>query len=190
MATYQVHKVTAVPGTFNANDIFFVAPSGGTAIEMEMYVADSLGNNLRRLPTTDDINGLIDAALAAQTSAGTEIADTILDRDGLTPTNGMQVVVLDASADPTVDSSGATYIWRASTTAWIKLSEFESMDLAITWAAITDGPSSTPAQIDATVTAAHTHANFTELSNIGQDGNGNLTYNGLLPATGFITTNW
>ena len=47
-----------------------------------------------------------------------------------------------------------------------------------------------PAQIDAAVAATHTHANKSELDKIGQDANGNLTYDGALPATGYSTVNW
>lgn len=38
-------------------------------------------------------------------------------------------VVLDASDDATVDAGGAVYAWDATNTAWMKLSEFESMDI-------------------------------------------------------------
>ena len=48
MAVYEVHKVTAVPTTYDANDIFIVAPSGGEAYEAEMYVADVSGTSLKR----------------------------------------------------------------------------------------------------------------------------------------------
>lgn len=59
------------------------------------------------------------------------VAD-ITARDALTGSakHGL-TVVLDASDDPTIDSSTkkqATYVWDDDTSAWIKLSEQESMD--------------------------------------------------------------
>lgn len=38
-------------------------------------------------------------------------------------------VVLDASGDTTVDTGAATYAWDPTNTEWVKLSEFESMDI-------------------------------------------------------------
>lgn len=39
------------------------------------------------------------------------------------------VYVGDATADPTVKSGGALYIWNSVGSTWVKLAEFESMDL-------------------------------------------------------------
>lgn len=38
-------------------------------------------------------------------------------------------VVIDASADPTVDAGYATYVWDTDNTAWVKISEGESLDV-------------------------------------------------------------
>ena len=69
-------------------------------------------------------------------------------------------------------------------------SEFESQDISLTWAALTGGPTSTPAAIDQAVTDSHTHGNKTELDKIGQLANGNLEYDGSYVKTAFETTAW
>jgi len=40
------------------------------------------------------------------------------------------------------------------------------------------------------VSMAHTHSNKTQLDQIDQDASGLLTYNGVLPLSGWMTTNW
>lgn len=91
--------------------------------------------------------------MIAEAVISTVIVDTIADRDALTPTNGQQVLVIDATGDPTVDSGAATYVWREDPGEWIKLSEAESMDVVLDWSKIQNGPASTPAEIDAAVAA-------------------------------------
>ena len=61
---------------------------------------------------------------ASASSPNFVVAD-ITERNALTPSNGSLALVLDASADATVDSGAATYVWRTSTTSWIKVSEAE-----------------------------------------------------------------
>jgi hypothetical protein len=56
------------------------------------------------------------------------VAD-IAARDALTPFEGLKAFVTDASADPTVNSGGAEYVWNGS--AWIKTYEAESLDVSI-----------------------------------------------------------
>lgn len=176
MATYKVFKETALPGTLEAHAIYLVAPAAHPDY-LEIYVTNAAGSAQRRTHKVEDIQAMIDSSLAG-VDGGATIVDDITARDALTPSNGQQVLVIDASADGTVASGAATYVYRSSDTSWIKVSEAESLDLSITWASITDGPSATPAQVDTAVTNSHTHANKTELDNIGEDGNGDLTYNG------------
>lgn len=185
MSTYRVHKVTAVPATFAANDVFFVGPASSPDF-MEIYVANSAGDQLRRLITANDVALQISTAIDALDS--TVVVADIDERDALAISG--EVIVVDASADPTVDSGGAKYYANTAKDAWIKLSETESMDVVLAWASITGGPSSSPALIDAAVVAAHTHANKSELDKIAQDAEGNILYDGELPASGWSTEAW
>lgn len=188
MPNLEAHKVTALPGALLPHSIYFVAPAARPNY-VEVYVTNAAGDAARKIIDQPDIQAMIDAAVAAG-SGGTIIVDTIAARDAVSAENAQTVYVVDASADATVTSGGASYIWRESTTSWIKMSEAESLDLSLTWAAITGGPSSTPANIDAAVAARHTHANATELGKIGEDGDGNLTYGGVQPMAPWASTGW
>lgn len=176
MAVVKIYKETTLPATVEANSIYLVAPAAYPS-HVEMYVTNSDGSAAKRVINRADIQAMIDASIAGVT-AGLEIVDNITARNAISnPTNGKHVLVIDATDDPTVDAGGASYVWRASTSEWIKLTEYESLDMSFTWSSLVGGPSSTPAQIDAAVANSHTHANKTELDAISVDANGNLMYN-------------
>lgn len=187
MATYQVFKETTLPGTLQANSIYLVAPAAKPDY-VEMYVTGSSASTVKRIINDVDVQDMIDTSVASQTQL--EVVTDITARNALTPTRNMTVLVLNATGDATVASGAATYVYRLSTTSWTKISEAESMDLSITWASITGKPTSAVVDIDDAVTKRHTHANLTQLNKIGEDGNGDLTYNGALPKTAWQSTNW
>lgn len=188
MPNLHAHKVTALPGSLAANSIYFVAPAARPDY-VEIYVTNAAGDAARRVIDQSAIQAMIDAAVASG-SGGAVIVDDIAARDAIVADNAQTVYVVDASADASVNSGGALYIWRASSSAWVKMSEAESLDLSLTWVAITGGPASSPALIDAAVTARHSHANMTELGKIGEDGDGNLTYGGARPVAPWASTGW
>lgn len=190
MADYSVHKVTALPGILQSHSIYLVAPTAGPADYLEIYVTDATGTATRKSLTRPQVQAMIDAAVALASGGGTIIVDNIAARNALTPDNAQRVYVVDASGDSTVTSGGAEYIWRASSAVWIKLSEAESQDLVLAWANITGKPTSTTVAIDDAVTKRHSHANATQLANIGEDGEGNLTYRGSRPRIAWDTVNW
>lgn len=185
MSSFNVHKVTAVPASFEANDVYFVRSSANSEL-LEIYVANNTGDALRRIITTDDVAAQISAAIAATDS--TVVVNDISERDALDIRG--EVIVVDATGDSTVGSGGAKYYANTAGDAWVKLSETESMDVVLAWSSITGGPASSPALIDAAVTASHVHPNKTEIDKIGQDSEGNLTYAGELPASGWTAEDW
>jgi len=142
----------------------------------------------KRVINEADVQALIDTSISGLGSI--EIVDDITARNALNPTANIQVFVIDASDDTTVTSGGATYIYRLSTTSWIKISESESLDLVLSWANLTGKPSSSVTDIDNAVSLRHTHANKSELDKIGEDVNGNLTYNGALPVIEWTSVGW
>lgn len=180
------HQVTALPGTLVGDAIYAVA-TGASAIEL--YITNNDGSLARRIINEADVQALIDAATIAAGSSFVIVAD-ITERDALGLTDNKLVLVLDASADVTVGAGSALYAWRQSTTSFIKVSEFESLDITVNWSDIQGRPSSSAAAIDAAVANSHTHGNKTEIDKIGQDGDGNLTYDGNLPHIGWDTNNW
>lgn len=188
MATYRVFKETAVPATFQPHSIYLIAPAARPDL-VEIYVSNAAGTAARRTLDQTTVQSMIDAAIAAG-SGGTAIADTIAARNAISAQNGQVVLVLDASADPTVNAGAATYVWRSSTSTWIKISEAESMDVVLAWGSITGRPNSTPAAIDTAVANSHTHANKTQLDKVGEDADGLLTYDGNLPRIAWDSVNW
>lgn len=175
MNKLNVHRVTTVPAILQLASIYFLEKSGNKA---DLFITDNSGNRID-IMTDVLINDLIDAKIAALSTL--QVVADIAERDGLTVVEGNEAYVLDASADSTVNSGAAKYVYDG--TNWVKVSEAESMDidfasLSIAWSQLTGGPASTPAQIDAAVGNSHNHANLAALNKIGEDGNGDPTYDG------------
>jgi len=172
MASFAIARVTALPGQLVANTVYLVATGSD---KVEVYVT---GNTAvaRRVLTQTDIEALIDTRLAGV--GAIMVVANIAARNALALDTNTQVMVLDATGDPTVASGAATYIYRADTSTFVKISEAESLDLALQWANITGRPTSSAAAIDSAVAAAHSHANKTQLDQIGQNEDGDFTYGG------------
>lgn len=188
MAVIQFHKVAVLPGVLQPN-AFYLVENGSYC---ESYVTNSAGV-ARALGNSAMINALITAALSSLPSSGAPVlfAADIAARDALEPSLEQAVFVLvqDASDDPTVTSGAALYAWNPATETWLKVAEYESMDVQVTWASIVDGPSSTPAQIDTAVSQAHTHANKTTLDKFSESG-GLPRFSGAPIPAEWDTANW
>lgn len=174
-AQLQFFKETALPATVNPNSIYFVAPPGNPNF-VELYVTNLDGSFARRVINAADIQQMINTAITAANNL-TIVAD-IGARNLLSPSAPMFVFVSDATGDTTVSSGGATYLWNTTTNSWQKISEAESLDVVTSWANIQGKPTSSVAAIDAAVASSHSHTNKTQLDKIGEDVNGQLTYNG------------
>lgn len=84
-------------------------------------------------------NGLVPSAFIPAEFKEIKIVDSITARDGLAdPFAGLSVYVKDASADSTVNSGGAYYLYDGA--AWVKTAEAESMDVVLDWNAIQGKP--------------------------------------------------
>lgn len=185
MALFKIFRETTLPGTLQNDALYVIAPAA-TPNYIEIYATNSSGV-VRRVPTDADITAKINASLAS--IAELSIVADIAARNALAPTAAKYVYVQNATADATVLSGGATYLFNPTGGVWIKVSEAESMDVVVSWASITGKPTSTPAQIDAAVTATHAHANLTQLNQIGDTG-GQLSYNGALVKTEWSSLGW
>jgi hypothetical protein len=186
--TFKPSKLTAVPSLpCDPNAVFFVAPTLKPNY-IEIYVSNSAGTALKRLLTDADIQALIDASISGLAGEMPIVTD-IAARNALSPTKNTQVLVLDATGDSTVASGAATYLYRVSTTSWIKLSEAESLDLILQWANIQGKPTSSPSAIDTAVGNSHVHnSNLTQLNKIGENADALFTYNNALPKIGWEGT--
>ena len=190
MSILTIFKETALPAELQANAMYLVAPPSKPDY-VELYITDKNGVTVKRIPTTDDIQAMINSSTGGIIPGSKlEVVADIAARDALAPTSNITVLVLDASADPAVGSGAATYVYQSSVSAWHKISEAESMDLVLDWANIQNKPVSSVADIDDAVSKRHTHTNLTQLNKIDEDGAGNLTYGGAYPKAALQTENW
>lgn len=167
----KIRKVTALPGTYEASTMYLV--QGSEAGLMDIYVSSSNGATVRHIISKSEINTMITNALGGFNTV--QVVADITARNALTPTVNTQVMVLDATGDPTVAAGAATYIYDTVTTAWYKISESESMDLVINWSDIVGAPTTTSASIDDAVSKAHSHTNIAVLDDLSDIG-GALAY--------------
>ena len=115
MAEFRIAKVTALPGTLTAHTIYLVAPPARPDY-VEMYVTGSSASVVKRMLREQDVQGLIDTSLSGLSAI--QVVATIAERNALALTVNTQVLVLDATGDPTVASGAATYVWRAAASTW------------------------------------------------------------------------
>lgn len=189
----KISFVTAYPTNPEANTIYFVKGTRDGFVDIMVVGADpatdtrvSQGINETR------VDEMITAQLANFNTA--LIYDTIAERDADTATHvaDRMVFVRDASADPTVDSkldvdgnplpSAAFYIFKHDLAEYVKLVDWNDIDVVLKWDNIQGKPNSTPAQIDQAVTDSHTHANKTVLAGFSEDA-GQLVWNGAVVST-------
>lgn len=188
MANITFHKVSVLPGSLLPNAFYYVA-NGSYA---ESYITDAAGV-AKAVGNTAMINALIDQALANWSGASStvSIVADIAARNALIATldANTMILVIDASADPTVDAGSALYAYAADTDTTYKIAEYESMDVVLQWADIQGGPTSTPAQIDSAVGQAHSHTNKATLDQLGEDAEG-LLFKGQGVGSRWATNNW
>jgi hypothetical protein len=182
MAKTKFFKVATLPATLVANAFYFV--------ENGNYAESYLTNNLGVAKMVGN-SVMIDQKIANQLAglSSLEVVDNIASRDALTLTSNKMVLVIDATGDTSVVSGSAMYAWQQSSTAFVKVSEYESMDVIVSWGSISGRPTSSPASIDLAVTNSHTHTNKTSLDKVGQDVEGDITYDGL-EVLRWATNNW
>ena len=93
------------------------------------------------------VQAFLDSLLTGD-GAGSKVVADITARDALTTAEGLIAYVVDATGDSTVKSGGASYIYDGSN--WIKISEFESMDMIIDWTDIQNKPNIVHIKVSAT----------------------------------------
>lgn len=182
MAKLKFLKVATMPGSLVADAFYFV--ENGTYAES--YVTDDAGV-AHAIGNTAMINSLISSALSS--SNALEVVADITARDALSLVSNTIVLVEDASADATVASGAALYIYKASNTTFSKIAEYESLDITLSWSLIQGRPASTPADIDDAVSKRHAHANIATLNKFSEDGDGDASYDGNAVMK-WTTTNW
>lgn len=119
----------------------------------------------------------LSAAVAGQSRV--HVVADITARDALAdPVVGDQAWVKDATADATVTSGAAIYLYESTELGWVKTGEAESMDMVVSWSSVQDRPV-TDEQLTDTVSKKHEHANATAvLDKLSTDDQGRLLLDG------------
>lgn len=187
MTQLRISRVLALPaaGQLTPSTMYIVQGPGAT--EAQVYFTNNDASAVRHVPTLAEIDQKIQTAIDAFSDM--QVVADIAARNALTLTRTSLVLVLDATGDPTVHTGSALYVYDFAHTTWYKVSEYESLDLTLTWDAIQGKPTSTPAQIDDAVSKAHTHANKTVLDDL-TDVNGQLAYKGAPVANVLDAAEW
>ena len=177
-------KVSTLPGLLQP-DSWYLISNGNYA---ETYVTDNVGT-AKMVGNSTMINNLISTQLTSLSQ--TYIVTDIAARDALTATLNRNAViqVINATGDVSVISGGATYLWDDANSVSIKISEFESMDVALNWSNIIGKPTSTPGAIDTAVTNSHTHSNKSTVLDLLTESGGVLFFNGV-EVKNWNTINW
>lgn len=182
MANVAFHKVTSLPGSPDP-DSFYLVENGSYA---EIYLTDDAGTAKMVGNTT-----MIEAIAIASVNMLRVVAD-IDGRNALSLSANTFVLVTDATDDESVDSGAALYVWVEADEQFVKIAEYESMDVTVDWSDVQNRPSSSVANIDDAVTKRHAHANSATLDLLGNSA-GALTYNGSPVDTKTVvwnTVNW
>lgn len=148
----KIVRVNSLPGTLKPNTIYLTAMGPS---EVRVTVVGNTAQDVRSTVTRSEVGGDINASGAvfinsavtqsktytddaiASAIAGLDpssapfYVNTVAERNALTLETNAFVVVGDATGDATVASGSALYFYNSSTTSFMKLAEYESMDLVI-----------------------------------------------------------
>ena len=185
----KIFKETIIPSTLQPNSLYMVAPVDNPTY-VEFYVTGLEASVVRRTLNQADIAAIVAQHISVLDINNLIVVNDIDDRDNLNPSTNTFVFVKDATGDSTVSVGSASYIYEVLTSTYTKIAEYESSNLVLSWANIVDGPISTPAAVDDAVSSRHSHANATQLAKIGENAEGNLTYDGVIPLAGLSSANW
>ncbi len=177
-----VQRVNALPETLAAETIYLVK----TGSELTLTVTGEDAAVVATTVSKADVNTAISTAIGdPDMSNSVEFAADITARDAMTLTKSTFVYVADATADTTVTAGAAMYLYDFTNTTWHKVTEYESLDLVLSWDNIDGKPSAPARAIDSAVTFSHIHENMEVLNQLS-DVDGKLQYNGV-DVAGVIT---
>jgi hypothetical protein len=196
MAAVNFFKVSGVPANeyLQNNSLYFVYNSENTFVDFYLTGSDAATYGAHNVSNTAAVNALIDSKLTSFTNL--KIVSNIEARDALTLTSSSFVLVADATDDSTVKSGAALYVYDAGTGYYTKVTEYESLDILDLFEnkAVLDKFSEDDGSVNAEAAGTVLYdgrplelANRTQVDKIGEDTDGNLTYNGS-PVN--AVTNW
>lgn len=171
MVKTRIEWVRRLPQEILPSTIYLLRSESGSFAEI--FLSNSDATEVRHIFDSTDAKAMIDEAISGFSSV--MVVDTIEERDQLDLTKNTQVMVLDATGDETVSRGAATYIYREEGKEFIKISEFESLDVTLNWDDLVGRPASGPDAIDEAVQKAHGHENIEVLDKFHEE-DGNLLH--------------
>lgn len=105
-----------------------------TAVDNRIALQRGQNNGLASL----DANGKVPTSQIPSVFKDAVVVDNIAARDELEKFSGLHALVIDATADETVETGGAEYVCDGS--QWIKISELKDLDMVIDWENIQGRP--------------------------------------------------
>ena len=170
-----IQRVNALPETLAAETIYLVK----TGSELTLTVTGEDAAVVATTVSMADVNTAISTAIGdLEMSNSVEFAADIDARDAMTLTKSTFVYVAEATMDETVSTGAAMYLYDLANTTWHKVTEYESLDLELSWDNIDGKPNAPVAEIDDAVAASHIHENMDVLLQLS-DVDGKLQYNGV-----------
>lgn len=186
MTQLRIERVLALPETKTGSTLYFV--KAADADLAEIFLTSTDGTEVRHLINKSEIQTIVNTAVGNFNNL--LLATDIAARDLLAPTKNVLVLVTDATGDATVHAGAALYFYDFSSTTYTKVAEYESLDVTLEWANVQNKPLSAVDAIDDAVAKKHAHVNAAQLAKIGEDGEGNLTYNGTQPGVPLAVAAW
>ena len=189
MAFLDIKRVLALPAQLVARTLYMVADAQADSFDIVVVGTDV--TKPRHLINRGEIAAMIAAAVAAGVGGGAAqevfFQPTIAARDAMVPAGNIVVWVGDATGDVTVAAGAAMYFFDfTGNSGWHKISEGATLDAVVSWDKIDGRPTSTPAAIDASVSATHAHANLAVLDVLTKDSDNRLLLDGA-PVANFIS---
>ena len=170
-----ISRVNALPETLAAETIYLVK----TGNELTLTVTGNTGGVVATTVSMADVDSAISNAIGAMdTSNIVQFAADINARDAMSLTKSTFVYVADATIDETVSAGAAMYLYDSVGETWHKVTEYESLDLELSWDNIDGKPTAPAGAIDNAVTLSHIHENMDVLDQLS-DVDGKLQYNGV-----------
>ena len=191
MSMVKFFKVSTLPGTLEANSLYFVLNSGyaESYVTDDAGVAKAIGNSTMIEEVANNLLG----------GSSFRVVSNITERNALTTGDTpFLVLVADATTDTTVNAGGALYAWKPDagpSGEFRKVAEYESMDIdfgsiSIAWSQLTGAPTSSVVDIDDAVTKRHVHTNKSIIDELNENGSEYLTYKGNVVGSVWSTLNW
>lgn len=180
MSKFKIVRVTELPSTITPSTMYILKRPGSEVAEV--HFTNNNGTTIVPGISEQFVEQKV-ASLLGSGMGSIDIVDNIDERNRLTKSGNMLVMVLDATGDEFGSVGTALYLYRANNNSYYRISVFNENGAAVgsggsvdlLWNSILGKPNSTPEQIDEAVALAHDHVNKTSLDRIGVSEEGVLT---------------